>query len=398
MKFKQPARKTGHKTVRRAVAKKRQSTAGRKSVARRKKAVKKSPVRTQTRQTTSPKLTRTAARRKQPRRKPSTVARASVKPVKTARKPRKRSLPSASVPPRRHRVAKSKPTPDTIPPLFPTLDLPEEILTESAPVFLMSDRQRIEIPAILLETEHPQAPASAGDGRLHVAARDPHWLYVHWDLTRDQQANLNAGSDHGHMIVRIYQNSLNSVPSGENDVHPQSRHWFAHVEIAGATYYVELGLYTGKEWRRVAVAGPVTTSRQRFAFDTSATYLTIHPDRPLIALLPPKHADAESGCPEQPTCVSPDAVSFSTDWSPEQQLAVLRALGVIRTTETVSGSGGGGPVAEPESNAGFFLGTETFSSVGDGFDGAPGSSEFASPASSADVPLYSLADFPNPSS
>jgi hypothetical protein len=264
------------------------------------------------------------------------------------------------------------------------LESPAEILTEPPPVFLVGEGQRIEVPAILLETEHPHAPACAGDGRLHLMARDPHWLYVHWDFARDQQSKLNAESSHGHLIVRIYLNSLNSEPAGENHVHPQSRHWFAHVESPGATYYAELGFYAGKEWRRVAVAGPVITPRQRFAFDTSASYRTICFDVPLHDQLEPKRAAEQSNRQGPQGTTESESAMPAGDWSPEQQLAVLRALGVIRVAQTVSGDSGAGEWVQVESAA------ESVSSAGGGF--TPQASGLS------DAPPDSLGEFPNPSS
>src|ERR1017187_3027641 len=35
-------------------------------------------------------------------------------------------------------------------------------------------------------------PKAYGTKRLLLAARDPHWLYAHWDLSRDQQRLYNT--------------------------------------------------------------------------------------------------------------------------------------------------------------------------------------------------------------
>ena len=34
-------------------------------------------------------------------------------------------------------------------------------------------------------------PEAYGTQRLLLTARDPHWLYARWDLTRDQQRKYN---------------------------------------------------------------------------------------------------------------------------------------------------------------------------------------------------------------
>jgi hypothetical protein len=317
----------------------------------------------------------------------------------TARRKSHPQPKAAATRPRIRRQTKAASASGPPPPLFPDLGFAEEPPVAAAPVYLARDGVQIEVPAILLETEHPPAPADEGEGQLHVAVRDPHWLYVHWDLTHHQQAKLNAESRHGHLIVRVYAGSLEGEPAGENHVHPQSRHWFAHVEMPGATYFTELGFYAGPEWRRVATAGPITTPRKRFAFDTSATFVSIHPDLPL-------ESQARLGsnfAPEPPAVAESRFGVNAADFTLEQQLAVLRALGVIRVAETVSGdSGAGGFAAEQEGLAEFFPETEFVSSGVGGFGEAAEplsfAGEFSASPSSTDAPLFSQADFPNPSS
>ena len=190
------------------------------------------------------------------------------KPVKTGR-PATRKLKdslvstfeAATTPLEAKHAAKSKPKPD-----------------ETA------RRKKIEIPAILLEGDQPSPPPVSGPGgnmrsvpcrpsqhfetaeaelpeaygthQLFLTARDPHWLYAHWDLTREQQSRCNAHSADGHLVLRIYAHKLEGHPVYEIHVHPESRHWFAHVERAGDSYAAELGYYSplGK-WMRVAVSG-----------------------------------------------------------------------------------------------------------------------------------------------
>ena len=133
-------------------------------------------------------------------------------------------------------------------------------------------RKKIEIPPLLLEGDQPAPPPASGPGRkyalgpvppsqhfetaetelpeaygtkkLFLTARDPHWLYAHWDLTREQQLKLNARSADGHLVLRIYAGKVEGHPICDIHVHPESRHWFAHVERAGNSYAAELGYYS----------------------------------------------------------------------------------------------------------------------------------------------------------
>ena len=79
-----------------------------------------------------------------------------------------------------------------------------------------------------------ELPEAYGTKKLFLTARDPHWLYAHWDLTREQQLKLNAAlhrrpSGPAHLCRKRSK----AIPTYEIHVHPESRHWFAHVERAG---------------------------------------------------------------------------------------------------------------------------------------------------------------------
>jgi hypothetical protein len=396
MKFKQPSRNIKRKTVRRAVSKQTRGTARSQPARRAKTTLKKSSsanrkAKPKARKPAASKRTGKAVKRSTPvHKRPSPLRKPRPRPKAVATRPRIRQRTTATS------------TIGTIPPQFPDLSLGEEKPTEAAAAYLTHEGVRIAVPAILLETEHPPAPAGEGDGQLHVTARDPYWLYVHWDLPHHQQAKFNAESLHGHLIVRVYAGSLEGGPAGENHVHPQSRHWFAHVGTPGTTYFTELGFYAGPEWRRVATAGPITTPRRRFAFDTSATFVTIHPDLPLAGQARPGSDLAAAPCDAVEPRSSVNLANFAADFTTEQQLAVLRALGVIRVTETVSGdSDAGGFAAELEGLAEILLEGASVSSMVGGSGEPPEAINFTEEfmsAYSADAPLFSLADFPNPPS
>src|SRR3989442_7945479 len=134
-----------------------------------------------------------------------------------------------------------------------------------------SRRAALKIPSILLEGDVPSGPAPSGPGqryalgptppvedwerggeagelpeaygteRLLLTARDPHWLYAHWDLTREQLKKYNARSVDRHLVLRIYKNQVAGEPHREIHVHPESRNWFAHVGLGGTRFVAELG-------------------------------------------------------------------------------------------------------------------------------------------------------------
>ncbi len=173
-------------------------------------------------------------------------------------------------------------------------------------------KKKLDVPPILLEGDAPSAttvsgpgekfslgatppaqsfsggelPQSYGTKKLFLTARDPHWLYANWDLTTEQQKELNAASTDGHLILRIYAGKIEGHPTYEIHVHPESRHWFAHVERAGNSYAAELGYYSALgQWLRIAVSSGTLTPPDAASTDSEAEFATIPFEFPFAKLM-----------------------------------------------------------------------------------------------------------------
>jgi hypothetical protein len=126
------------------------------------------------------------------------------------------------------------------------------------------------------ERDEAALPEAYGTGRLLLAARDPHWLYAHWDLTQEQQRHYNALSADHHLAVRVYPGAIGARPVTEVHVHPESRHWFIHVDRADTRYAAELGYYRRRhEWVAVAVSLPAVTPADTASIDQTVRFATI---------------------------------------------------------------------------------------------------------------------------
>jgi hypothetical protein len=128
--------------------------------------------------------------------------------------------------------------------------------------------KKLALPAILLEGDAPPSPRPSGPGdryvlgmtepalplgegaelpeaygteRLLLVARDPHWLYAHWDLTNEQLRKYNKASRDGHLVVRVFRDQPSGKPVVEQHVHPESRNWFLHVGRGGQKFVAQLG-------------------------------------------------------------------------------------------------------------------------------------------------------------
>jgi uncharacterized protein len=239
-------------------------------------------------------------------------------------------------------------------------------------------RKKIEIPPILLEGDAPastpasgpgekyslgptptsqnfgaetELPESYGTKKLFLTARDPHWLYAHWDLTREQQLKLNAQSSDGHLVLRIYAQKIEGHPLYEIHVHPESRHWFTHVERAGNSYVAELGYYSALgKWTRVSVSSGTMTPPDAVSSETDADFATIPFEFPFARLLeiikaavcenlPLAQAIEElrrSGHPDLPR-VTASAAPIST-WTAQQEKALAKVVNIDEVRRVWMGS------------------------------------------------------------
>lgn len=130
--------------------------------------------------------------------------------------------------------------------------------------------------AVQAEREEARLPETYGTGKLLLAVRDPHWLYAHWDLGPQQQRQYNAASADRHLVLRLFRGAADGPLVKEVHVHPESRHWFIHVERAETQYVTELGYYRpGRQWVTVATSTPALTPPDAFSADQTARYATI---------------------------------------------------------------------------------------------------------------------------
>jgi len=136
--------------------------------------------------------------------------------------------------------------------------------------------------AISAASQPAHLPSSYRTGRLFLVARDPHWLYARWDITEEQQRHYNSLSADLHLVMRIIPGTLSAHDSTEIHVHPESRHWFIHVDGAGTKYTAQLGYYRpDRKWVAVASPASAATPRDTFSTDRTLRFATFPIEKPL---------------------------------------------------------------------------------------------------------------------
>ena len=135
--------------------------------------------------------------------------------------------------------------------------------------------------------ESGELPEAYGTEKLLLAARDPHWLYAHWDLSRQQLREYNRRSTDGHLVLRVFMDQVAGDPFVEAQVNPESRNWFVHVGRGGTKFVAVLGYYakTSARWTQLSVSAPTLTPPDSLSRDTSVHFATIPVDVPFEKLL-----------------------------------------------------------------------------------------------------------------
>jgi uncharacterized protein len=194
-------------------------------------------------------------------------------------------------------------------------------------------------------------PESYGTGRLFLTARDPHWLYAHWDFTREEQFRHNARSVDRHLVLRVHPATQPDQTIGEYHVHPESKHWFVHVEQAGESYSAELGYYqTGRKWKSLTASTPQRTPPDNISADATVKFATMPPElsfETMLALL--QETAGDTGAIREPLAHAVDLIrplageyfpksETPGDWTSDQERALADILAADRAGAARPGS------------------------------------------------------------
>jgi hypothetical protein len=213
---------------------------------------------------------------------PNSAGRKSAKPrAATASKTRPAPAPAPAA------AAKAKPAPKTSRLKIPSILLEGDA---SVPSAAGGPGQRYSLgptpPGQHVPPAESELPEAYGTQQLFLTARDPHWLYAHWDLTRAQLKKYNSLSADGHLVLRVYRGALETKPLTEIHVHPESRNWFVSVPDAGAKYLSALGYYdSARRWVALASSGATLTPPDSLSDETALRFATIPHDVPLAQLV-----------------------------------------------------------------------------------------------------------------
>jgi hypothetical protein len=181
-----------------------------------------------------------------------------------------------------------------------------------------------------------ELPESYGTQQLFLAARDPRWLYAHWDFSAAQLKNYNALSADGHLLLRLYRDAPVGPPLSEIHLHPESRHWFVPAPHAGAKYVATLGYFdAAKKWVELACSAATVTPPDSVAEDTAVRFATIPPEVSFAQLLASVEVAVRENVPlaeaveelrEEGFSGLPEAKQIPGPWTPAQEKALAEIV------------------------------------------------------------------------
>ena len=198
-----------------------------------------------------------------------------------------------------------------------------------------------------LVEELGELPEAYGSRRLFLAARDPHWLYAHWDFTAEQLREVNALSADRRPVLRVHMDSFAAPPCCEVQVHPGSRNWFVHVGQGGTKYVAELGYYRegDRAWTSLSRSEATLTPPDIAAADAEPEFATIPIDVPFEALSTLLQTVAKQNVPLAEAILQLRAAGYqelpgvedwpTMHWTPERESALADAASESLTLDGV---------------------------------------------------------------
>jgi hypothetical protein len=158
-------------------------------------------------------------------------------------------------------------------------------------------------------------PEAYGTRTLLLTARDPHWLYAHWDIARSEHRQYSALAVSQQLVLRVYERAVSGSPAVQIHLHPDSRDWSVYVPRAETQYVAELGFALPDGlWQRLAISQVAATPPDTVSQDNTVQFATIAPLAPAPAPRPATQAPATQppGGPEAPPAPRPPEVPPST--------------------------------------------------------------------------------------
>lgn len=130
-------------------------------------------------------------------------------------------------------------------------------------------------------------PSEYGETRIVIQVRDPHWAWVYWEFSAQEQKKLREGLGafeyaHTEMLLRVFNESMNymfEVPLPEN-----CDNWYLSLNDSNCDYFVQLCAHAPSLGTMVLATSKTIHTPTDKVSENAAKW---------VAARPVKHVDAE---------------------------------------------------------------------------------------------------------
>ena len=99
-----------------------------------------------------------------------------------------------------------------------------------------------------LENDERELPKNYGDTKIVAMVRDPHWIFVYWEINQEKKQILTQmGVDMQRLILRAYDitgivfDGFNANSFFDTDAGNSADNWYLQLPTSGRTWCVDLG-------------------------------------------------------------------------------------------------------------------------------------------------------------
>lgn len=131
-----------------------------------------------------------------------------------------------------------------------------------------------EMPPVPEFEDLGELPESYGTDRVFLIARDPHWFYAYWDVSRERLAEARSASREGQVFLQVCETGGACVQ--QIMVPGESRNWFIYAGRPGVELYAELGYFdAGGTFRAIGRSRVARAPKDEPSTDLGARFVTI---------------------------------------------------------------------------------------------------------------------------
>lgn len=117
----------------------------------------------------------------------------------------------------------------------------------------------------------PEIPYTYGNTNITAMARDPYWVFAHWEISEGTKENIRRryGSnawESSHPVLKVYDATnlyfFDSRQAAEIQINDFANSWYIHTGEPDHTYFIELGrILPDETYIFIARSNMVTTPR-----------------------------------------------------------------------------------------------------------------------------------------